>query len=76
MCCPWHRLLGRDQFKRVKDAYCGMCILALYFLYLVVVKGALSVFDCSKNESGVWILDADPSIRCNEVRLTTQLLMV
>ena len=32
----------------MKDAYCGLCILALYFLYLMVVKGALSVFDCSK----------------------------
>jgi hypothetical protein len=42
------RLLGRDRFQRMKDAYCGLCILALYFLYLMVVKGALSVFDCSK----------------------------
>jgi hypothetical protein len=31
----------------MQDAYCGVCILALYFLYLMVVKGALSVFDCS-----------------------------
>jgi hypothetical protein len=42
------RLLVRDRFQRSKDAYCGLCILALYFLYLMVVKGALSVFDCSK----------------------------
>jgi hypothetical protein len=42
------RLLGRDKFQHAKDAYCGLCILALYFLYLMVVKGALSVFDCSK----------------------------
>jgi hypothetical protein len=41
------RLLGRDRFKTMQDAYCGVCILALYFLYLMVVKGALSVFDCS-----------------------------
>ena len=41
-----------------------MCIVVLYFLYLNVVKGALSVFDCSKNKDGAWILDADPSIKC------------
>jgi hypothetical protein len=29
------------------------------------VKGALSVFDCSKNQNGVYILDADPSVVCN-----------
>ncbi len=32
-----------------------------------VVKNALAVFDCSRNKDGVYILDADPSIRCNEV---------
>ena len=42
--------------------------MVLYFLYLNVVKGALSVFDCSKNKDGVWILDADPSIKCYVVR--------
>ena len=47
-CRLMDRLLGRDRFQRLKDAYCGLCILALYFLYLMVVKGALSVFDCSK----------------------------
>jgi hypothetical protein len=48
VCCLMDRLLGRDRFQRMKDAYCGLCILAMYFLYLMVVKGALSVFDCSK----------------------------
>jgi hypothetical protein len=57
----------RSRLKQALDAYCGLCILALYFLYLNVVKGALSVFDCSKNADGVWILDADPSIKCYEV---------
>jgi hypothetical protein len=47
MCVLPARLLGRDRFKTLQDAYCGVCILALYFLYLMVVKGALSVFDCS-----------------------------
>jgi hypothetical protein len=61
-------LLNRSKFKRVMDGYCGFCILGLYFLYLTVVKGALSVFDCSVNQDGVYILDADPSIKCNEVR--------
>lgn len=60
------KLLGRDKFKSFQDSYCGLCILALYFLYLMVVKGALSVFDCSKNKDGAYILDADPSIRCDE----------
>ena len=57
----------RDPFKSKLDSYCGLCIVVLYFLYLNVVKGALSVFDCSKNKDGVWILDADPSIKCYEV---------
>jgi hypothetical protein len=57
----------RNAFKRALDRYCGLCITALYFLYISVVKGALSVFDCSKNEDGVRILDADPSIVCDQV---------
>jgi hypothetical protein len=56
-----------EAFKRALDRYCGLCITALYFLYISVVKGALSVFDCSKNEDGVRILDADPSIVCDQV---------
>jgi hypothetical protein len=51
-------------FKSSLDSYCGLCIVVLYLLYLNVVKGALSVFDCSKNKDGVWILDADPSVKC------------
>ncbi len=42
------RLLGQGKFKSLQDMYCGVSILALYFLYLTVVKGALSVLDCSK----------------------------
>lgn len=53
---------------RALDAYCGLCIVGLYFMYLGVVKGALSVFDCTMNKDGVYILDADPSIICNTVR--------
>ncbi len=56
-----------DGFKSALDRYCGLCITALYFLYISVVKGALSVFDCSKNEDGIRILDADPSIVCDQV---------
>ncbi len=48
LCRGLCRLLGRDRFQRAFDTYCGVCIMALYFLYLMVVKGALSVFDCSK----------------------------
>ncbi len=36
--------------------------------YMKLAKGMLSVFDCSRNEDGVYILDADPSIPCNVVR--------
>ena len=50
------------------NGYCGLCILALYFLYLNLVRGMLSIFDCSKNADGILILDADPSVRCNVVR--------
>ncbi len=64
--CPV--VLSRDKFTKAFDAYCGVCILALYFLYLGVVKGALSVFDCTQNKDGVYILDADPSIVCDKVR--------
>ncbi len=45
---PPCRLLGRDKFKAMQDQYCGVLIVALYFMYLMVVKSALSVFDCSK----------------------------
>lgn len=65
------RLLGRDKFAAAQDSYCGFCIIAMYFLYLTVTKGALSVFDCSKNQDGVYILDAEPSIKCYEVRRST-----
>ncbi len=61
------RLLGRSKLKTLEDSYCGLCIIVLYFTYLTVTKGALSVFDYSKNSSGVYLLDADPSIQCNQV---------
>ncbi len=57
----------RNKVSTIVDGYCGMCIMALYFLYLTIVKSALSVFDCSRNKDGLYILDADPSIRCDEV---------
>jgi hypothetical protein len=62
----------RDGFKRALDSYCGICIVGLYFLYLGLAKGALSVFDCTQNKDGVYILDADPSIKCDEVRAEWQ----
>jgi hypothetical protein len=60
-------LRPRDRFKQAFDSYCGLCIVALYFLYLGVVRGALGVFDCTQSKDGRYILDADPSIVCNEV---------
>jgi hypothetical protein len=62
----------RDGFERALDAYCGLCILVLYFLYLTLVRGAFSVFDCSTNADGARILDADPSIVCDEVYASTE----
>ena len=65
-CLPFP-CVDRDAFTAALDTYWSILISALYFLYLNLVKGALSVFDCSKNDDGVLILDADPSIHCNEV---------
>ena len=39
------------------------------YSYFLVVKGMLSVFDCSK-KGNVYILDADPSIECDKVCLS------
>ncbi len=47
---------------------CG-AVLAVPPQYVMVVESALSVFDCTRNADGVYILDADPAITCNEVRL-------
>lgn len=69
------RLLGRDRLAAIEDSYCGICIIMLYFLYLTVTKGALSVFDCTINKSGVFLLDADPSIRCYEEGSVQQTLV-
>ena len=60
----------RDKLLKMIDTYCGICILALYFSYFLVVKGMLTMFDCVKNASGVWILNADPSVQCYTVRFT------
>ncbi len=46
---------------------CGtLCVLGC--ADFTATKQAVSVFDCSKNKDGVYILDADPSIKCNVVR--------
>jgi hypothetical protein len=66
LACPGTHCRG--LFEQAKDAYAGVCITGLYFLYVAVVKGGLSVFDCTVNKSGVRILDADPSIVCDLVR--------
>jgi hypothetical protein len=67
LCACCLSVVARDGFKRTLDAYCGLCIVGLYFLYLGLAKGALSVFDCTQNKDGEYILDADPSIKCYEV---------
>jgi hypothetical protein len=63
----WGFAVARDAFKSQLDNMCGLAIIICYFLYFMLVKGALGVFDCSRNKDGVYILDADPSIICNEV---------
>jgi hypothetical protein len=52
---------------KVVDSYCGIVILAVYFTYFLVVKGMLSAFDCTKNDDGIPFLDAEPSLRCDNV---------
>ena len=63
-------LSTREAFKAVYDGYCGLSNIVLYLLYLKLVKGALSVFDCTLNKDGVYILDADPAVTCGQVRGT------
>jgi hypothetical protein len=58
----------RSRLLLLQDIWCSVCISALYFLYLSLVKGALTVFDCTTNLDGVRILDADPAVRCDEVQ--------
>lgn len=58
----------RSPWQKRVDAYCGVVVLALYFTYFLVVKGMLSAYDCTKNASGIPILNADPAFRCDEVK--------
>jgi hypothetical protein len=43
----------------------GLAFTAMYFMYLQVVKNALTIVDCTTNDAGVRILDAAPSIECS-----------
>ena len=58
----------RGKIMKVFDAFCGVSILSLYFVYLLVVKSLLSAWDCTQNAGGAWILNADPAVNCNQVR--------
>jgi hypothetical protein len=49
----------------VLDSLVGVYITALYFLYFVVVKNTLAIFDCSPNAQGIITMDAEPSIVCD-----------
>jgi hypothetical protein len=60
-------LLCRHWSLRNLDLTWDLFLSLLYLLYLTLVQGALSVFDCSKNQDGDRILDADPSIKCGVV---------
>ncbi len=44
-CCVLVVCYCRDRFQRAFDGYCGALIVCLYFLYLGVVRGALSMYD-------------------------------
>ncbi len=57
------------------DGCWGICIGAANFLFLSVIKSALLVFDCSANEDGVLILDADPSVKCGVVSCRCMVLI-
>ncbi len=59
--------LRREWFGRVADTWCSIRIPGLFFTYFTVVKGAFSVFDCTSNRDGIFVLDADPSILCDQV---------
>ena len=52
-----------DRLKGIVDSYVGICIIALYFTYFLVVKGMLSVFSCVQKNGGPPILTEDPSIQ-------------
>ena len=47
------------------DAFIGLYTTALYFMYFVVVRNALTIFACSPNIHGVPTMNAEPSIVCN-----------
>jgi hypothetical protein len=64
VCCL---LSDRMKMKAALEMYWSICILVLNFLYLSLVRGMLSIFDCSADSDGVRFLDADPSIPCDEV---------
>ena len=55
-----------DRLKGVVDSYVGICIIALYFTYFLVVKGMLSVFSCVRKNGGPPILTEDPSVQVIE----------
>jgi hypothetical protein len=59
----------RKSFSNKLSSFIGVCIAAVYTLYFSVVKGALSIFNCVVNESGVRVLVAHPSEQCDVVRV-------
>jgi hypothetical protein len=68
-----HKLIvwcGRSSLRATLDLYWGVTILILNFLYLSLVRGMLSIFDCTANVDGLRFLDEDPAILCDEVQIT------
>jgi hypothetical protein len=59
----------RSHLDRLVNVAYGFCITAIYTLYFSVVKGALSIFNCVENQSGVRVLVAYPSEQCDVVRI-------
>jgi hypothetical protein len=43
----------------------GLAFTALYFLYLQEVKNSITMFDCTTNDLGQRILDAQADVRCS-----------
>lgn len=54
----------RARFSRTADLAVGAVATVLYYLYFVVVRGALEMLDCMPVPGGQPFLAADPSVAC------------
>ena len=59
--CGW---FGKKNLAQLKGAYVRAWFQGLVLLYLPLTSASLSPFGCRKDETGKWILDADPARSC------------